>query len=75
MAAAGVLGVVAVMVAPRLERWWTDAALDSREIQVPCGQRPSAAEASGVLGEQQAVARRIEAVDPSVLVMVDQGRL
>lgn len=73
LAAAGVLVVVAVIVAPRLEGWWTDAVLDSREVQVPCGQRPSAAEARRVLGEQRELVRRIEAVDPSVLVTVDEA--
>jgi hypothetical protein len=74
MAAGGVvLGAVAVVASPRLEGWWTDVVLDSREAQVPCGQRPSAAEARRVLAERRELVRRIEAVDPSVLVTVDES--
>jgi hypothetical protein len=74
LAAGGVVLVaVAVLAVPRLEGWWTDVALDSRETKVPCGQRPSVAEARRVLGEQRELVRQIEAVDPSVLVTVEES--
>jgi hypothetical protein len=74
VAAAGVVLLAVAMIAlPRLEPWWADVVLDSREAQVPCAQRPSAAEARRVLGEQRELVRRITAVDPSVLVTVDDS--
>ena len=72
--AVGVVLVAAAMIAlPRLEPWWTDVVLDSREAHLPCAQRPSVAEARRVLGEQRELVRRIAAVDPSVLVTVDDS--
>jgi hypothetical protein len=68
-----VLAVVATITLPRLWPWWTDVVLDSRDVQVPCGQRPSVTEARRVLGEQRELVRRIEAVDPSVHVMLDSS--
>jgi hypothetical protein len=68
-----VLVAVAVVALPRLGAWWTEVVLDSQEVQVPCDQRPSAAEARRVLAEQGELVRRIEAVDGSVLVTVDES--
>jgi hypothetical protein len=73
-AAVGTLLVAATLaVLPRLQPWWTDVVLDSREPRVPCAQRPSAAAAQRVLDEHRELVRRIEAVDPSVLVTLDES--
>jgi hypothetical protein len=73
-AAVGVLMVAAVLVAsPRVHGWWSDVVLDSREAQVPCVERPSPAEARRVLRDRRELVRRIEAVDASVLVTVEES--
>jgi hypothetical protein len=73
-AAVGMLLVAATLAAlPRIQPWWTDAVLDGREARVPCAQRPSAADARPVLAEHRELLRRIEAVDASVLVALDES--
>jgi hypothetical protein len=57
----------------RLAAVWEDVALDSRSTQVPCGQRPPVAEARRVLVQHRELVRRIEAVDQSVSVALDEA--
>ena len=57
----------------RLEAVWEDVVLDSRSTQVPCQQRPPVAQARRMLVQHREVVRRIEAVDPSVSVDLDEA--
>jgi hypothetical protein len=72
-----VLATAAVIVGGlnwrRLELVWEDAVLDSRNVQVPCGQRPPAAEARQVLAQHGELVRRIQAVDQSVSVSLEES--
>ena len=70
------LAAVAVIVGGlnqrRLAAVWEDVVLDSRSTQLPCGRRPPVAQARRVLVRHRELVRRIEAVDESVSVGLDE---
>jgi hypothetical protein len=69
---AAVAMVVGGLNQRRLAAVWEDAVLDSRSTRVPCDRRPPVAEARRVLARHGELVRRIEAVDPSVSVDLDE---
>ena len=65
--------IVAGLNLGRLELVWEDVVLDGRSTHVPCGQRPPAAEARRVLAQHVDLVRRIQAVDRSVFVSLEES--
>ncbi|HWD42393.1 MAG TPA: hypothetical protein VHM23_01490 [Actinomycetota bacterium] len=65
--------IVAGLNLGRLELVWEDVVLDGRSTRIPCGQRPPAAEARLVLARRGDLVRRIQAVDQSVFVSLEES--
>jgi hypothetical protein len=64
---------VAGLNSRRLELVWEEVVLDSRSTRIPCSQRPPAAEARLVLAQHGDLVRRIQAVDQSVFVSLEES--